>query len=283
MPAYDTRYYSIPPGCAAEYLDRSYLVALLPFLEQAPFFQAINADVSIQARENRTVFSVSIGVFACPSDTASGYPREMTMTALVATGQAAPGEQLNACFTSYLAMHGTYPVYAFPNNNNHCRVDEKVLAQADGCFIQPTRMPLSAVSDGLSQTLFVVERATSTLHGFDQDIFGRHGWYFIGNWTDTLGTTFFPPNAWRKTSQLGPLASGASSMHPGGLNVLMGDGSVRFVRDSIETWKFDFDAGLPIGVTPNLGGWWDSTARPGLWQALGTRAGGEVVSLQDLP
>jgi|SRR5262245_1162371 len=42
----------------------------------------------------------------------------------------------------------------------------------------------------------------------------------------------------------------ASSYHPGGVNVCLADGSVRFVRDSI-----DF----------------------ALWQALGSRAGGEVI------
>jgi prepilin-type N-terminal cleavage/methylation domain-containing protein/prepilin-type processing-associated H-X9-DG protein len=42
----------------------------------------------------------------------------------------------------------------------------------------------------------------------------------------------------------------ASSYHPGGVNVCLADGSVRFVRDSIEF---------------------------ALWQALGSRAGGEVV------
>jgi prepilin-type processing-associated H-X9-DG protein len=42
-----------------------------------------------------------------------------------------------------------------------------------------------------------------------------------------------------------------SSHHPGGVNVVFGDGSVKFIKDSIN---------LPI------------------WRALGTRAGGEVVS-----
>ena len=44
---------------------------------------------------------------------------------------------------------------------------------------------------------------------------------------------------------------GAASAHPGGVNVLLGDGSVRFIKSTIN---------LPI--------WW----------ALGTRNGGEVVS-----
>jgi prepilin-type processing-associated H-X9-DG protein len=43
----------------------------------------------------------------------------------------------------------------------------------------------------------------------------------------------------------------ANSLHPGGVNVLMADGSVRFVKNSI-----------------NQGTWW----------ALGTRATGEVIS-----
>jgi prepilin-type processing-associated H-X9-DG protein len=43
----------------------------------------------------------------------------------------------------------------------------------------------------------------------------------------------------------------ASSYHAGGVNALMGDGSVRFIKDTIS------------GVT---------------WRALGTIAGGEVIS-----
>jgi len=42
-----------------------------------------------------------------------------------------------------------------------------------------------------------------------------------------------------------------SSLHPGGVNLLMGDGAVRFVK---------------------------STVSVSTWRAIGTRAGGEVVS-----
>ena len=55
------------------------------------------------------------------------------------------------------------------------------------------------------------------------------------------------------TPAAGFTASGwraARSRHAGGVNLLLGDGSVRFVRDSVA---------------------------PATWMALGTRAGGEVL------
>jgi prepilin-type processing-associated H-X9-DG protein len=48
---------------------------------------------------------------------------------------------------------------------------------------------------------------------------------------------------------------GASSYHPGGVNVLLADGSVRFVKDGIDRM---------------------------VWWSLGTKAGGEVVSADSL-
>jgi hypothetical protein len=62
------------------------------------------------------------------------------------------------------------------------------------------------------------------------------------------------------------------------LGALMGDGSVRFIADSIQSWPFDPRTGRPAGVTgnPRLG--WANLPPEGVWQALSTRTGGEVVS-----
>ena len=58
-------------------------------------------------------------------------------------------------------------------------------------------------------------------------------------------------NAWWTRSAVGAYV-GARSQHPGGVSAAVADGSVRFVANGI-----------------------DLTA----WRALGTRAGGEVVTL----
>lgn len=54
-------------------------------------------------------------------------------------------------------------------------------------------------------------------------------------------TTFYPPNPYEETAALATdvLLNSASSRHPVGLNGLMGDGSVRFIKDTIQTWPFD--------------------------------------------
>jgi prepilin-type N-terminal cleavage/methylation domain-containing protein/prepilin-type processing-associated H-X9-DG protein len=59
-----------------------------------------------------------------------------------------------------------------------------------------------------------------------------------------------PPNSWSCRSGL-QIAHVASSRHPGGVNVLFCDGSVRFIKSTI-----------------NLQTWW----------ALGSRSGGEIIS-----
>ena len=144
-------------------------------------------------------------------------------------------------------------------------------------------MPLSRLTDGLSTTILVFERATRNVEEFNPQIYDRFGVYWSGNWSDTVGTTGVPPDACRGSRQPGSCLMGPSSMHPGGLNALFADGSVRYVKDGIQSWPFDDDAGIPAGAKLEPGGWWSGMGPSGVWQALGTRAGGEIVSAPDLP
>jgi prepilin-type processing-associated H-X9-DG protein len=76
-----------------------------------------------------------------------------------------------------------------------------------------------------------------------------------------------------------------SSQHPGGVNVALCDGSVRFVKNTVSSWTYSSNAAsgisgnLPNGVTySNFVYTVNPGAYLGVWQQLATRNGGEVIS-----
>lgn len=246
---YDPRYAGPNPPCSARFVDKSFLISILPQMEQPALFSAINCSVAMLGDENRTSRSVVVATYACPSDPDSGRARAMWDEGLVLLGLVANDGSELAAFGSYRACHGSFVTLAMPLPSSGCRIDPRLYAQSDGAFGEPSAMNFSAIRDGLSHTIFVSESATTRNRGLQFRGFDRFGWYFSSNWGDTLFATMYPPNHDRPKDVF--RTSAASSMHPGGVNVLMGDGSCRFIKNSVS------------GAT---------------WMALGSINGGEVIS-----
>jgi prepilin-type processing-associated H-X9-DG protein len=153
---------------------------------------------------------------------------------------------VNVAFANYVGMFGTSEIVDNPG-------------KGEGVFFRNSRVRFEDVTDGTSQTCFVGERSSD---------------YALSTWVGAVTGGQVPP---RRPSALGPegapvlvlghtgdAAEGHppnnpinhvddfTSRHIQGVNFLFGDGSVRNINNSVN---------------------------PVVWQAVGTRASGEVVSL----
>jgi prepilin-type processing-associated H-X9-DG protein len=92
--------------------------------------------------------------------------------------------------------------------------------------------------------------------------------WLAGNLGDTLYLGMFRPNMiFQQPKTVHEALVGASSQHPGGVNVLLADGSARFVSDTISSWDHEQVRLLRFTFV---------TEQPkGIWQALHTRRDGD--------
>jgi hypothetical protein len=131
---------------------------------------------------------------------------------------------------------------------------------------------------GLCKARFVSGRATGNFAN-------NNNWSGMGRWTDgapafTGNTTILGPNGASCAHNGWDGDDGVyepSSKHTGGVHCLMGDGAVRFVNNSINTGNStcpppDSRTGTPCG------GAWYGPSPYGIWGALGSIAGSDIVA-----
>ncbi|QDV38101.1 DUF1559 domain-containing protein [Tautonia plasticadhaerens] len=282
---YESAFGSLPPGNLnapdpegglAWYTGVNSFAFILGFIEQGAMLSAYNYDLSMRASANVTAAATNFNAYWCPSDPEAAE--------LIPVNDWYHGQALFPNFTqaarSYVANRGTFWMTDFRYNTlDPCY--STVTRTATGTIYDGSATKLSEIRDGTSNTFLYGEAAFGELWPASRKAWNR--WWHSGWMEDAFFDTTVPinkggpgktPHDWHSTTA-------ASSYHPGGANFAMADGSVRFIKDTINTWPLG-DDGEPVGYSLRYCGSWpiyeQGNAVPGVYQALSTRKGGEVVS-----
>jgi prepilin-type N-terminal cleavage/methylation domain-containing protein/prepilin-type processing-associated H-X9-DG protein len=251
----------------------------------SPYPGFANADITVQGssgggsgpatERNIAACETEVAILRCPSGnlpdhvyTPSYEPwivqkRVPSNYAVCASGTST---QLYTVLDMATVSSNGLSAYLNPNNNGAFQYEVTWNGAAVG-----NRLRIPAFTDGLSNTIFIGEENYTLLGSYSEsqlDLEGiyRHKavwefgsdsldcWYGIN---EAFGSTGVPMNLQPPVpmvfsgAQLEAYICGYGSNHPGGANFLMGDGSVRFIKQSIA---------------------------PSVYTALATKAGGEVIS-----
>jgi len=217
---------------------------ILPHLEQTPLFDSINFSLSVAMPQNDTASLMRVKAYLCPSDSPpfSVPVRDQNNSVTVDTVGT----------SNYVGCYGVGEIGAAPGRGN-------------GVFYRNSRTSLAAITDGSSQTVCIGERSHN-LSYVTWTSRSLGGWLFKTSSVEGGTDQFNPDPEEAFTMVLGPagLDDGPRtpnhpeahvedywSRHPGGVNFVFGDGSVKLIKNSIS---------------------------PAVYRGLFTRSGGEVTS-----
>jgi prepilin-type processing-associated H-X9-DG protein len=282
--------------CGYNYLSNSYgvFVPILPFFEQTNAYSAMNISLCSLNPENLTMWGLGFNTLWCPSDALSSQPEQLAGSNVSPLYSA---NTIKISFSSYAGCTGTWmispsppnlPAYGYVNSNF-----DSDIASMNGMLHISSSHKISEITDGTSSTILWGERTRSILDNSAPNYQQQNqDFWFTG--LRTQFTSMFPINPQRKIPNVKspnivitstPTATdwvfSASSNHPGGANFAFCDGSVHFLKDTINTWQLD-STDTPLGVVYNATGDGQFHLNPGayvgVYQALSTRNGGEVIS-----
>jgi prepilin-type N-terminal cleavage/methylation domain-containing protein/prepilin-type processing-associated H-X9-DG protein len=287
------------PGSWAD--STSIFVSMANYYEQTALYNAWNSMQGMFGDANMTVAGIGASAIWCPSDEIEGESH------IFQGGQIYNNLPYTMRYSSYAGCYGMWAGRVTGGGSDYAQMG-RALKQQNGaivsngyggglcklnsayCPVQKSPTRLAMIKDGTSNTIAFSEHAHGLLakDDYSPGTFYDWHWWVSGNYGDTAFTTYYQINPQRRSGnpilqdQGGPYINAASSFHPGGVNVALCDGSVRFIKDTIDSWAIDSTTALPPGVTREAPGAGTYTVAPGakvgVWQALGSINGGEVIS-----
>ena len=255
----------------------SVLAQLNPYLEQTNIYNAMDLTQPIYAGSPAMVtmanqFAVvqKIPIFLCPSDKGEPVSTAYGVTNMGPTNYVAcHGSGLSGGgYGSPVNADGTFPVQRgvritdiTDGTSNTAAMSESILGEgAEATTAQPGDERTAYKYTGFSGTLPSDTNCAGTPTNWNG--YNLRGFMWASGEARCVSYNhYYPPNSKNfdciandpTAANFTYTAVGyraARSRHTGGVNLLLGDGSVRFARDTVD---------------------------PTLWRALGTRIGGEVI------
>jgi prepilin-type N-terminal cleavage/methylation domain-containing protein/prepilin-type processing-associated H-X9-DG protein len=234
----------IPVWFANSDYRTSWMVQILPMMEQGNLFNAYNfaglrAEYSFA---NQTVISTPLNGVVCPSYAGLMLQQgQSDWNGYAGTEQAAMSLWYIAgtCYKGNLGDNTTGP---FPGSNNAYGDLNGTTPTATGIFWRAQMVvSIASITDGTSNTMLAGEALPNTCN-----------WNAWSESNSSVATTSIPMNQKVNIDRTNPgYCYGFRSQHPGGMNTAFCDGSVRFLKNSVNQ---------------------------NVYRAISTRAGGEVIS-----
>jgi prepilin-type N-terminal cleavage/methylation domain-containing protein/prepilin-type processing-associated H-X9-DG protein len=252
----------------------SAFVRILPFLDASPLYDSANFSRQAMTPANGTVASAGVSGFMCPSDphVASGEPQDFNYRFPAGVG-------IVQRYTSYGGCQGAWGLEAIPQSPN----SDAQVANMNGTIFCRSSVRLADITDGTGTTILFAETPYGRVPDSNRKLVR---WWNVGTPPDSMVSAYYPLNAAAKgvpflDANANRWASAVGSFHPGGANVGFCDGSVRFVKDSIQSVPFDPKSGdVPAFRFDPVAGTYSIApgTQLGVWQKLATRNFSEILS-----